>query len=155
MNWNFQGILIKDPSSAWGCDTSGNILLCGVALRRTCRCFTVLKTQICVTLRNVLIMSLSRVHCLLSKQKNNRATNKSPIVSKALSLVSGERHSIYVRKKFENLILFFPKKNSPSIIQINQPTRRNNFSSLLRDVYLQLNMFRESSRPSSGAQQLQ
>jgi hypothetical protein len=28
----------KDPSSAWGCDTSGNIPLCGVALRRTCRC---------------------------------------------------------------------------------------------------------------------
>ena len=40
-------------------------------------------------------------------------------------------------------------------IQINQPTRRNSFSSLLLDVYLQLNMFRASSRPSSGAQQLQ
>jgi len=40
-------------------------------------------------------------------------------------------------------------------IQINQPTRCNNFSSLLPDVYLQLNMFRASSRPSSGAQQLQ
>jgi hypothetical protein len=41
------------------------------------------------------------------------------------------------------------------IIQINQPTRRNNFSRLLIDVYLQLNMFWASSRPSSGAQQLQ
>jgi hypothetical protein len=40
-------------------------------------------------------------------------------------------------------------------IQINQPTRYNNFSSLLLDVYLQLNMFRVSSRPLSGAQQLQ
>jgi hypothetical protein len=40
-------------------------------------------------------------------------------------------------------------------IQINQPTRCNNFSSLLLDVYVQLNMFRASSRPSSGAQQLQ
>jgi hypothetical protein len=40
-------------------------------------------------------------------------------------------------------------------IQINQPTRCNNFSSLLLDVYVQLNMFRVSSRPSSGAQQLQ
>jgi len=40
-------------------------------------------------------------------------------------------------------------------IQINQPTRCNNFSSLLLDVYLQLNMFWASSRPSSGAQQLQ
>jgi len=32
-------------------------------------------------------------------------------------------------------------------IQINQPTRGNNLSSLLLDVYLQLNMFRASSRP--------
>ena len=39
--------------------------------------------------------------------------------------------------------------------QINQPTRCNSFSSLLLDVYVQLNMFRRSSRPSSGAQQLQ
>jgi hypothetical protein len=40
-------------------------------------------------------------------------------------------------------------------IEINQPTRCNNFSSLLLDVYVQPNMFRASSRPSSGAQQLQ
>jgi len=40
-------------------------------------------------------------------------------------------------------------------IQINQPTRCNNFSSLLLDVYVQLNMFRVSSHPPSGAQQLQ
>ena len=40
-------------------------------------------------------------------------------------------------------------------IQINRPTRCNNSSSLLLDVYVQLNMFRASSRPSSGAQQLQ
>jgi hypothetical protein len=39
--------------------------------------------------------------------------------------------------------------------QINQPTRRNNLSSLLLDVYVQLNVFRASPRPSSGAQQLQ
>jgi hypothetical protein len=39
--------------------------------------------------------------------------------------------------------------------QINQPTRCNNFSSLLLDVHVQLNMFRAYSRPSSGAQQLQ
>ena len=38
MYWNFQEILTKDPSSAWGCDTFGNIPPCGVALRRTCRC---------------------------------------------------------------------------------------------------------------------
>ena len=34
------------------------------------------------------------------------------------------------------------------------PTRCNNFSGILLDVYLRLNMFRASSRPSSGAQQL-
>ena len=41
--------------------------------------------------------------------------------------------------------------------QINQPTRCNNFSSLLLDVYsfVHLNMFRASSRPSSRTQQLQ
>jgi hypothetical protein len=36
-------------------------------------------------------------------------------------------------------------------IQINQPTRYNNLSSLLLDFYLQLNMLRASSLPSSGA----
>jgi len=40
-------------------------------------------------------------------------------------------------------------------IQIYQPTRCNNFSSLLLEVYVQLNMFRASSCLSSGAQQLQ
>jgi hypothetical protein len=42
-----------------------------------------------------------------------------------------------------------------STIQINQPTRCNNFSSFITWRYVQLNMFRASSRPSSGAQQLQ
>jgi len=41
------------------------------------------------------------------------------------------------------------------MVQINQATRCNNFSSLLLDVYVQLYMFRASSCPSSGAQQLQ
>jgi hypothetical protein len=40
-------------------------------------------------------------------------------------------------------------------IQIRQTTKCNNFSSLLLDVYVLLNMFRASSCPSSGAQQLQ
>jgi len=35
------------------------------------------------------------------------------------------------------------------------PTKCNNFSSILLDVYLQLSMFWASSRPLSGAQQLQ
>jgi len=41
---------------------------------------------------------------------------------------------------------------STGMFQINQPTRCNNFSSLLLDFYVQLNMFRASSRPSSEAQ---
>ena len=36
-------------------------------------------------------------------------------------------------------------------IQINQPTRCTNLSGLLLVVQIQLNMFRASSRPSSGA----
>jgi hypothetical protein len=40
-------------------------------------------------------------------------------------------------------------------IPIIQPTKCNKFSSLLLEVYVQLNTFRASSRPSSGAQQLQ
>ena len=56
-------------------------------------------------------------------------------------------------------LLFFKFKICKSVnyhkIQINHPTKCNNFSSLLLDIYLQLNMFRASSRPSSEAQQLQ
>jgi hypothetical protein len=46
------------------------------------------------------------------------------------------------------------KHNIISNFQINQPTRCNNLSSLLLDVYsyVQRNMFQASSRPSSGAQ---
>ena len=47
------------------------------------------------------------------------------------------------------------KRSNLSAFQLYQPTRGYNFSSLLLDVYVQLNMFRMSSRPSSGAQQLQ
>jgi hypothetical protein len=38
-----------------------------------------------------------------------------------------------------------------STIQIIQPTKCNSFTSLLLDVYMWLNMFRASPRPSSGA----
>jgi hypothetical protein len=37
----------------------------------------------------------------------------------------------------------------------NKKVGCKNFSSLLLDVYVQLNVFRASSSPSSGAQQLQ
>jgi len=40
-------------------------------------------------------------------------------------------------------------------IPLYRPTIRNNFPSLLLDVYVRLNMFRASSRPSSEAQKLQ
>jgi hypothetical protein len=40
-------------------------------------------------------------------------------------------------------------------IQINSPNRYNDFSSLLLDVNLQLNIFAGVLTPSSGAQQLQ
>jgi hypothetical protein len=36
-------------------------------------------------------------------------------------------------------------------IQMNQPTRCNTFTSLLLNVYVWLNMFRATPRPSSGA----
>jgi hypothetical protein len=51
----------------------------------------------------------------------------------------------------------YQQPNIKTIFQINQPTRFNNFSSLLLDVfsYVQLKMFRASLRPSLGAQQLQ
>jgi len=62
-----------------------------------------------------------------------------------------------VNTVFTNLNIKFKvcKSMHHHTIQITQPTRCNNFSSLLPDVYVQLNMFRASSRPSSGAQQLQ
>jgi hypothetical protein len=59
--------------------------------------------------------------------------------------------------KFRFIFRIFIALSNPKLmvlIQINQPTRCNNFSSLLLDVYLQINMFQVSSRPSSGAQQL-
>jgi len=76
------------------------------------------------------------------------------------------KYSTYVRYLCLNLeflkvkliygIKFKVCKSVPQhTVQINQPTRCNNFSSLLLDVYVQLNMFRASSRPSSGAQRLQ
>jgi hypothetical protein len=42
-----------------------------------------------------------------------------------------------------------------NLIQINHQPDANNFSVYYPDVYLQLNMFRAFSRPSSGAQWLQ
>ena len=62
-----------------------------------------------------------------------------------------------VSDRREHILLIFKvcKSVHHHTIQINQPTKCNNFSSLLLDIYLQLSMFRASSRPLSGAQQLQ
>ena len=70
MNWNFQEILTQDPCSAWGCDTSGNIPPCGVALRRTCRCteFHRVKKRISASpVRNVLKCSAISAACFIYK----------------------------------------------------------------------------------------
>jgi hypothetical protein len=67
-----------------------------------------------------------------------------------LSAINWTQETNYDNKKNEQVHM-----NMYDSFQINQPTRCNNFSSLLLDVYVQLNMFRASSRPSSGAQQLQ
>jgi len=52
-------------------------------------------------------------------------------------------------------LTFILVQNLHFITPINQQTRCNSFSSLLLDVYVQLNRFRAFSRPLSGAQQLQ
>jgi hypothetical protein len=57
--------------------------------------------------------------------------------------------------QYKNLKFKVCKSVHHHTFQIKQPARCNNFSSLLLDVYIQLIMFRASSRPSSGTQQLQ
>jgi hypothetical protein len=85
--------------------------------------------------------------------------NSAKRTFKALPLtptLTTEHDSESLQPGFHNLSLLHKMHfNIIHPFQINQPTRCNNFSSLLLDVYLQLNMFRASSRPSSGAQQLQ
>jgi hypothetical protein len=52
-------------------------------------------------------------------------------------------------------VLLIPDRSQNSFYSSNKSSARcNNFSSLLLDDYLQLNMFQASSCPSSGAQQL-
>jgi len=68
----------------------------------------------------------------------------------------GAHHTKMCRRNtFTDLKFKVCKSVHHRTIQINQPTRCNSFSSLLLDVYVQLNMFLASSHPSSGAQQLQ
>ena len=103
MNWNFQEILTKDPSSAWGCDTSGNIPPCGMAVRRTCRCteFHLLKTQICVT-RPQCVKVVSPIQSqgpINPKAWNEFANNNN--IRTAFTLTS-VRHSQFLVRAYSN-----------------------------------------------------
>jgi hypothetical protein len=57
------------------------------------------------------------------------------------------KHDIIIHSWDLNNVLYFNSNKSP--------TRCNNFPVYYPDVYLQLNMFQASSRPSSGTQWLQ
>jgi hypothetical protein len=50
------------------------------------------------------------------------------------------------------LFFFISLPANAEMVQIIQPTRCDSFTSLLLEVYVWLNMFRKSPRPSSGAQ---
>jgi len=64
-------------------------------------------------------------------------------------------NKVYISFDIQLAMFKICKSVHHNTIQINKPTRCNNFSSLLLDVYVQLDVFRAFSRPSSGAQQLQ
>jgi hypothetical protein len=81
--------------------------------------------------------------------------NRVSLVRKVLSLLTFCCKVIAMVAFVNRAVFKVCKSVHHHTIQINQPTRCNNFSSLLLDIYLQLNMFRASSRPSLGAQQLQ
>ena len=74
-------------------------------------------------------------------------THRVPVTVECKYCITAYCSSLASKNSEPDVILVF--------VQINQPTRCNNFSSLLLDVYIQLNMFRASSRQSSEAQQLQ
>jgi hypothetical protein len=61
--------------------------------------------------------------------------------------------TLYLPSSFASvfLVLSFVSAIHHHTIQMNQATRCNSFTSLLLDVYVWLNMFRASPRPSSGA----
>jgi hypothetical protein len=59
--------------------------------------------------------------------------------------------NLYFKCSFQYFIVFDVHKSVHHYtIQLNQPTRCNSFTSLLLDIYVWLNMFRVSPRPSSG-----
>jgi len=88
--------------------------------------------------------------------KYNKTEHKTPFILGANSYMFRHQGAIFRELITTNNRKFKAYKSvHHHTIQINQPTRCNNFSSLLSVVYVQLNMFRASSRPSSSAQQLQ
>jgi hypothetical protein len=61
-------------------------------------------------------------------------------------------HYVKRKQKFKKIPKFdVPKSVRHHTLQINQPTRCNSFTSLLLDIYVQLNMFQLPPHPSSGA----
>jgi len=100
-------------------------------------------------LQNILyIMTGGNTLAEYRKKKNGRKVEhmKWMDIDEMYSMWHGKITLIHLKFASPCIIIQFKK---------NQTTRCNSFSSLLLDVYLQLNMFRASSRPSSGAQQLQ
>ena len=62
-----------------------------------------------------------------------------------LKFYEGFSQKFKVCAEIESFKIIIEIRIKNQLIQINQPTKCNNFSSLLRDVYVQLNMFRASS----------
>jgi len=70
----------------------------------------------------------------------HNSTKESCIFPASALIIQSFSYSFDVHKSVHHLT-----------IQLIQPTRCNSFTSLLPDVYVLLNMFRASPRPSSGA----
>jgi hypothetical protein len=77
---------------------------------------------------------------------------KYSIFGREFNICSGNEetrdHLEYVEIDGRTILKLILEKDTSN----KSPTRCKNFSSLLLDIYLQLNMFWESSCPSSGAQ---
>ena len=108
----------------------------------------------------VTLLWLSKSICFWHSefQFTNVQTHHVPFRRRCSTHMTVPNHFWARKQSCEKLLFIFFKVSKSvhhhSTIQINQPTRCNNFSVYYPDVYLQLNMFRAFSRPSSGAQWL-
>jgi hypothetical protein len=87
----------------------------------------------------------------LKKREDTENLKRKYYIALCGELALGEAVDLSFRHNTELIRLY----KSTYYIMFNSnksPTRCNNFSVYYPDVYLQLNMFRASSRPSSGAQ---